>query len=130
MPSSSSHTTNDFVGKHIVVGNLKLRITRMLAEGGYAIVYIAQDVSTGAEYALKRIFSADETSAASIKEEVAYLRKFRNSPFVINLVSAACEEVPNSKTKEYLILTELCSGIFHVVVVVFVSNCQLNNYQV
>ena len=36
-----------------MIGNIKLRVTRMLAEGGYAIVYITQDLSTGVEYALK-----------------------------------------------------------------------------
>lgn len=44
---------NDFVGQFIMIGNMKLRVTRVVAEGGYAIVYTAQDVSTGVEYALK-----------------------------------------------------------------------------
>jgi hypothetical protein len=49
----SSNSNNDFVGQNIMIGNIKLRVTRMLAEGGYAIVYITQDLSTGIEYALK-----------------------------------------------------------------------------
>jgi hypothetical protein len=49
----SSNSNNDFVGQNIMIGNIKLRVTRMLAEGGYAIVYITQDLSTGVEYALK-----------------------------------------------------------------------------
>jgi len=49
--------SNDFVGQNIQLGNYKLRITAVLAEGGYAIVYLAQDISSGGEYALKvRLF--------------------------------------------------------------------------
>jgi hypothetical protein len=49
----SSLNSNDFVGQNIQIGNNKLRINAVLAEGGYAIVYLAQDVSSGGEYALK-----------------------------------------------------------------------------
>lgn len=44
---------NDFVGSIIQVGSSRLRVTRVLAEGGYAIVYVAQDTTTGVDYALK-----------------------------------------------------------------------------
>lgn len=71
--SSFSATTNDFVGQTIIVGNLRLKVTKLLAEGGYAIVYIVQEVSSGQEYALKRIFSADDSSHQAIKQEIAYL---------------------------------------------------------
>jgi hypothetical protein len=50
---SSNSQANDFVGQNIMIGSFKLRVTRMLAEGGYAIVYIAQDQSNGTDYALK-----------------------------------------------------------------------------
>lgn len=31
-----------------------------------------------------------------------------NHPNIINFIAAACEETQNSRSKEYLILTELC----------------------
>jgi hypothetical protein len=49
----SSRSNNEFVGENIQVGSMKLRVTRVVAEGGYAIVYVAQDLATGVEYALK-----------------------------------------------------------------------------
>ena len=49
----SSNSNNDFVGQNIMIGNIKLRVSRLLAEGGYAIVYVVQDLSNGTEYALK-----------------------------------------------------------------------------
>lgn len=44
-----------------------------LSSGGFAIVYQAADLSTGEEYALKRIFSADDTSNKAIRDEIGYL---------------------------------------------------------
>ena len=54
--TTTSHAGNDFVGQSIQVGSARLRVTRVLAEGGYAIVYVANDVNTGVDYALK-VFS-------------------------------------------------------------------------
>lgn len=51
--TTTSHAGNDFVGQSIQVGSARLRVTRVLAEGGYAIVYVANDVNTGVDYALK-----------------------------------------------------------------------------
>lgn len=51
--TTTSHAGNDFVGQSIQVGSTRLRVTRVLAEGGYAIVYVANDVNTGVDYALK-----------------------------------------------------------------------------
>lgn len=106
--SFTSRGNNDFVGQIIAIGNMKLRVTKMLAEGGFAIVYVVQDLGTGAEYALKRIFSADDATSEAIKEEISYLKKLKDHPNIIQFISAACENVENSKSKEFLILTELC----------------------
>lgn len=103
-----SNPSNDFVGQNIMIGNYKLRIIKQLAEGGFAIVYLAVDLSTGQEYALKRIFSADDASNKAIREEIGYLKKVVNHPNIIHFIAAACEEKENSRTKEFLILTELC----------------------
>jgi len=110
--STNSVASNEFVGQTIVIGSYKLKITKLLAEGGFAIVYLAVDLTTGIEYALKRIFSADEQSNKAVREEISYLKQLVNHPNIINFISAACEETTNSSsrnnTKEFLILTELC----------------------
>ena len=41
--------------------------------GGFAIVYVAEDIIFDTEYALKRIFSADEVSQREIKDEINFL---------------------------------------------------------
>lgn len=73
--SSSSSASNDFVGQQLIISNYKLRVSKLLAEGGFAIVYVTQDLSNGQEYALKRIFAADEQSARAVREEIAFLVK-------------------------------------------------------
>ncbi len=58
-PQSSNYSSgggsgrNDFVGQLIQIGNMKFKVTKQLAEGGFAIVYVVQDLASGAEYALK-----------------------------------------------------------------------------
>lgn len=44
---------SDFVGQTVELGELRLRVRRVLAEGGFAFVYEAQDLGSGREYALK-----------------------------------------------------------------------------
>ena len=51
--TKTSQPTNEFVGKVIMIGNLKLRVAKLLAEGGFAIVYVVVDTTNGNEYALK-----------------------------------------------------------------------------
>nr|CAI5824428.1 unnamed protein product [Callosobruchus analis] len=55
---ANGQNDNPFVGQIIEISNVKLRIKRVIAEGGFAVVFAAQDVATGKEYALKVIFFA------------------------------------------------------------------------
>ncbi|KAI2533344.1 GAK isoform 3, partial [Pan troglodytes] len=50
---ASGRDQSDFVGQTVELGELRLRVRRVLAEGGFAFVYEAQDVGSGREYALK-----------------------------------------------------------------------------
>lgn len=47
--------SDEFVGRNVVIGSYKLKIIRAIAEGGFAIVYLAQDIVNGTEYAVKVI---------------------------------------------------------------------------
>ena len=71
--ASSGNARNDFVGQIIQLGSYKLKVTKQLAEGnsaqinsnnqssyyfcrlkgGFAIVYVVQDLTNGTDYALK-----------------------------------------------------------------------------
>ncbi|XP_066136180.1 cyclin-G-associated kinase isoform X3 [Saccopteryx bilineata] len=63
----------DFVGQTVELGELRLRVRRVLAEGGFAFVYEAQDLGSGREYALKRLLSNEEEKNRAIIQEVCFM---------------------------------------------------------
>ncbi|KAK7866852.1 hypothetical protein R5R35_006024 [Gryllus longicercus] len=110
--SNSCGQDNELVGQVVEVGNSKLRVKKVIAEGGFAFVFVAQDVSTGKEYALKRLMAADEDAKRNIMQEITILKKLSGHPNIIEFVSAAF--IDKTKTGhgmgEFLLLTELCMG--------------------
>ncbi|KAM4576190.1 cyclin-G-associated kinase [Odontesthes bonariensis] len=114
-PGSSggaSRDQNDFVGQVVELGDMKLRIKRVIAEGGFAFVYEAQDMSSGKEYALKRLLSNEEEKNKEIIQEVCFMKKLSGHPNMVQFCSAASISKEESDTgqAEFLILTELCKG--------------------
>ncbi|XP_066510032.1 cyclin-G-associated kinase-like isoform X1 [Hoplias malabaricus] len=109
---AASRDQSDFVGQTVELGDTKLRITRVIAEGGYAFVYEAQDLGSGKEYALKRLLSNEEEKNKAIIQEVCFMKKLSGHPNVVQFCSAASISKEESDTgqAEFLILTELCKG--------------------
>ncbi|XP_074640546.1 cyclin-G-associated kinase-like isoform X2 [Tubulanus polymorphus] len=103
---------NDFVGQYVELGNQKLRIKRVIAEGGFAFVFVAQDLASSKEYALKRLLANDEEKNKSIIQEICTLKKLSGHPNIVTFIAAASisKEESDHGQSEYLILTELCSG--------------------
>ncbi|XP_053602975.1 cyclin-G-associated kinase isoform X2 [Plodia interpunctella] len=103
---------NDFVGQFVEIGNMKLRVKKVIAEGGFAFVFVAQDVSSGTEYALKRLMAADEQANKNIIQEISILKKLSGHPNIIKYIAASF--IDKAKTAhgmgEYLLLTDLCTG--------------------
>ncbi|XP_008334591.1 cyclin-G-associated kinase-like isoform X2 [Cynoglossus semilaevis] len=109
---AASRDQNDFVGQMVELGDLKLRIKRVIAEGGFAFVYEAQDMSSGKDFALKRLLSNDEEKNKEIIQEVCFMKKLSGHPNMVQFSSAASISKDESDTgqAEFLILTELCKG--------------------
>ncbi|CAI4221556.1 unnamed protein product [Auanema sp. JU1783] len=104
--SSGSHP---LVGQDVDVGGVRLRIKSLLAEGGFAVVFSAQD-QQGNWFALKRQLANDKEAIQTVINEINYLKELgTNHPNIIRFVQAA-----QSKTQtggaEFLLLTELCNG--------------------
>ncbi|XP_052833700.1 cyclin-G-associated kinase-like [Octopus bimaculoides] len=110
--STPGREDNDFVGQSVELGQQKLRVKSVIAEGGFAFVYVAQDISTGKEYALKRLLANDDEKSHIIMEEIRYLKKLSGHPNVVQFISAAAigKEESDHGQAEYLICTELCTG--------------------
>ncbi|XP_049645655.1 cyclin-G-associated kinase isoform X3 [Suncus etruscus] len=102
----------DFVGQTVELGELRLRVRRVLAEGGFAFVYEAQDLSSGREYALKRLLSNEEEKNRAIIQEVCFMKKLSGHPNIVQFCSAASigKEESDTGQAEFLLLTELCKG--------------------
>lgn len=102
--------TNEYVGQILEINNVKLRVTRLLAEGGWALVFAVEDVNTGKEYALKRLFAVDEEANKNIVQEIETLKRLSGHPNVIQYLYAQRLECEDRKGFEYLLVTELCPG--------------------
>ncbi|XP_076586918.1 cyclin-G-associated kinase [Chaetodon auriga] len=109
---AASRDQNDFVGQVVELGDMKLRIRRVIAEGGFAFVYEAQDMGSGKDYALKRLLSNEEEKNKEIIQEVCFMKKLSGHPNMVQFCSAASISKEESDTgqAEFLILTELCKG--------------------
>ncbi|PVD23615.1 hypothetical protein C0Q70_16888 [Pomacea canaliculata] len=103
---------NEFVGQTVELGNQKLRVRRLIAEGGFAYVFVAQDVNSGKDYALKRLLANDEEKAKAVMTEIKFLKKLSGHPNIIQFLTAA--SIPRDQSDhgqaEFLLLTELCTG--------------------
>ncbi|KAL4842281.1 hypothetical protein H8958_004892 [Nasalis larvatus] len=109
---ASGRDQSDFVGQTVELGELRLRVRRVLAEGGFAFVYEAQDVGSGREYALKRLLSNEEEKNRAIIQEVCFMKKLSGHPNIVQFCSAASigKEESDTGQAEFLLLTELCKG--------------------
>ncbi|NWQ78538.1 GAK kinase, partial [Columbina picui] len=109
---AASRDQNDFVGQTVEMGDMKLRIKRVIAEGGFAFVYEAQDLGSGKDYALKRLLSNEEEKNKAIIQEVCFMKKLSGHPNIVQFCSAASigKEESDTGQGEFLLLTELCRG--------------------
>ncbi|NXJ70665.1 GAK kinase, partial [Rostratula benghalensis] len=110
--AAASRDQNDFVGQTVEMGDMKLRIKRVIAEGGFAFVYEAQDLGSGKDYALKRLLSNEEEKNKAIIQEVCFMKKLSGHPNIVQFCSAASigKEESDTGQGEFLLLTELCKG--------------------
>ncbi|XP_046390419.1 cyclin-G-associated kinase isoform X2 [Ischnura elegans] len=110
--SNSASQDNELVGQTVEIGNAKLRVKKVIAEGGFAFVFVVQELASGKEYALKRLMAADEETNRNIIQEINILKKLSGHPNVIQFIAAT--QIDKTKSShgmtEYQVLTELCVG--------------------
>ncbi|XP_076320143.1 cyclin-G-associated kinase-like isoform X1 [Tachypleus tridentatus] len=110
--NSTQKEDHEFVGQIVELGTQKLRVKRVIAEGGFGFVFVAQDPTTGKEYALKRLLASDEEASRSILQEISVLKKLSGHSNIIQFMAAAAIDKNQSDhgKSEYLLLTELYTG--------------------
>lgn len=80
--------------------------------GGFAFVYVVQDVQSGNEYALKRLLGSDKQTCNNIIRELNMHKQLSGHPNIVNYVNASFINHTNSAKAyaEYLLVSELCKG--------------------
>ncbi|GAB5359191.1 hypothetical protein AAMO2058_000523400 [Amorphochlora amoebiformis] len=93
--------------EEIPFGNRRVRIIKQLGEGGYAFVYLVEDVNTGRQYAMKRMLAADKEAKQIAMMEVKMMKSFKGAA---NLVKYYDSRMKKSQRKitEFYILMEHC----------------------
>ena len=92
-------------GEEIRVGAYALNNVRLLAEGGFGLVYSASD-RAGTSYVLKKCSIQRQEEYNIVKKEVQILDKFRDCTYIVNMVTSQV----GSGSREGLILLEMCNG--------------------
>lgn len=79
--------------------------------GGFAIVYVARDVQSGNDYALKRLFGSDKDECNNIIKEINIHKQVSGHVNIVKFITASfIDRTQNSGRAEYLLVTELCKG--------------------
>lgn len=82
----------------------------VLFAGGYAFVYVAQDVKTGTEYALKRLIAADQQACRAINNEISVHKQLSGHGNIVTCIGSSCIAPTSQQGAQFLLLTELCKG--------------------
>nr|XP_039272755.1 cyclin-G-associated kinase-like [Styela clava] len=108
---SGGGSDNEFVGTSVELGDLTLYVKNVIAEGGFAFVYEAEDTSNKG-YALKRLLAHESSKSQGIRKEIQFLKKLSGHPNIIKFVAAAAilKQESGLGHDEYLVCTELCPG--------------------
>ncbi|KAK3158341.1 hypothetical protein QOZ80_2AG0135870 [Eleusine coracana subsp. coracana] len=98
---------NGLEGHTIDVGNLKITVRNIIAEGGFSCVYLASDaVHVSKQYALKHIICNDSESLDLVVKEIKVMDLLKGHPNVVTLV--AHDVFDMGRTKEALLVMEFC----------------------
>ncbi|XP_051171936.1 cyclin-G-associated kinase [Leptopilina boulardi] len=107
---NGSTNSNEYVGQIVEINNVKLRVNRLIAEGGCALVFAVEDVNTGKEYALKKLVAVDEEANRSVLQEIETLKAVSGHSNIIQFLCVHRIEREDRKSCEYLLVTEYCPG--------------------
>jgi hypothetical protein len=109
--SLSSNPAMALVGSELRLGGKHLTVDSLLAEGGFAVVYLCSVVGTeGAEkYVLKKMFAGGAENIAQLTGEVALTEALAAHPNVVKVVGSETRQVGREGV-EILVLMEYCSG--------------------
>ena len=92
----------------LTINGHEVTVGPKISEGGYAIVYKANDVHSGKLMALKKIYLKDKETEEAMRKEVKIWRDLHDHPNIVKFIDAALHKT--SKGKYLYILSEYCDG--------------------
>ncbi|KAL1802560.1 hypothetical protein ACET3Z_031207 [Daucus carota] len=94
-------------GRVVDIGNLKVHVRNVIAEGGFSCVYLARDAVNGSkQYAIKHIICNDEESLELVMKEISVMKSLKGHPNVVILCAHTIMDM--GRTKEALLVMEYC----------------------
>jgi len=96
----------EWMGELYSINGARYRLVKKLAEGGFAFVFLAEEVETKRLVALKRILVQDDEHVEIIKREISILKRLKGKEGIIPFLGAASFRKANRK--EIVVLTEFC----------------------
>lgn len=94
---------NEFVGQTINLKGHRLKVERVVAEGGFGFVFSVRDLQNQERYALKRLIASGKEAQKEIENEIEVLTRLQPHPHIMKFISWGLIN-PNI----YLILSEYC----------------------
>ncbi|VDO03637.1 unnamed protein product [Rodentolepis nana] len=103
---------HELVGESVEVGKAHFRIRRVIADGGYGVVFEGYDSSLGRSFAIKRLFAPDQDEVNVVMNEISILKRLSGHQNIMAFYGCARAGKERGKHagNEFLIVTELCSG--------------------
>ena len=94
-------------GRTVDIGNVKIQVQNVIAEGGFSCVYLARDVvNLPKQYALKHMICQDGESLDLAMKEISVMKLLKGHPNVVTLVAHTILDI--RRRKEALLVMEFC----------------------
>ncbi|VDI51201.1 AP2-associated kinase [Mytilus galloprovincialis] len=104
--TKNDSSAQQYVGKVFTVGRFSVTVEDVIAEGGFAIVFLVK-AQNGNQYALKRLFVNNEHDLSVCKREIHITRTLTGHKNIIRYVDSSINLTPN-RVYEVMILMQYC----------------------
>ncbi|XP_060539293.1 AP2-associated protein kinase 1 isoform X2 [Pantherophis guttatus] len=107
--SSSTGPGSGYVGRVFSVGRQQVTVEEVVAEGGFAIVFLVR-TSNGMKCALKRMYVNNEYDLQVCKREIQIMRDLVGHKNIVGYIDSTINSVSSGDVWEVLILMDFCRG--------------------
>ncbi|XP_069733811.1 AP2-associated protein kinase 1 isoform X2 [Phaenicophaeus curvirostris] len=98
-----------YVGRVFGVGRFQVTVEEVLAEGGFAIVFLVR-TNNGMKCALKRMYVNNEYDLQVCKREIQIMRDLSGHKNIVGYIDSSINSVSSGDVWEVLILMDFCRG--------------------